>query len=122
MAKKDEKGQGMMAKVGPWAFILGLVLAAVMGLVLKPITIGMLVFLGVLGLVVGLLNVTDKETNTYLIASIAFLISASSFKVVLEPIPFIGEAAAPFLTNVVFFIAPGVAVVALKALYNLSKD
>ncbi|MBN2423205.1 hypothetical protein JXB41_08335 [Candidatus Woesearchaeota archaeon] len=115
------KKKGLMTKVGPWTFILGLIIAIATALLIPPNT-GLLWVLGILGLIVGLMNISDEEVRTYLIATIAFLVSASSLTAILEPIPILGSAAKPFMTNVVVFIAPGAGIVALKALYMISKD
>ena len=113
--------KSFLTKIGPWSFIIGLILSAGTAIFIEPNT-GILWVLGTLGLIVGLLNISDREVRTYLIATIAFLVSASSLATILEPIPLIGPAVQPFLTNVVIFIAPGAAIVALKALYMISKD
>ncbi|MEM3374492.1 MAG: hypothetical protein QXE31_04700 [Candidatus Woesearchaeota archaeon] len=121
MAKKEKT---LLQKIGPWAFILGLVIAIVSALT------GQLFWgLGLLGLVVGLLNITEKESSMYLLASLTFLLSANSLSVTLTKvvsfIPFVGEwlkIIDPLLANITLFVAPGAAVVALKALYSLSKD
>lgn len=124
MAKKKPKNDGFLTKVGPWAFILGLVVAVVSAL-------SGTVFwaLGVLGLIVGLLNITDREITLYLMASLTFLVSANALSVTLTKVvtlvPLIGNWLSvidPLLANVTLFVAPGAAVVALKALYNISRD
>ena len=104
----------VMEKLGSWAFIIGLLLAVIMGLFATTgeTTIWILAFLG---LVVGLLNVTGKESQLFLIASIAFMASASGLAVVL---PFVGEA----LRNIVIFVAPAAAVVAFRAFYDIGKN
>ncbi|MBN1503124.1 hypothetical protein JW930_06265 [Candidatus Woesearchaeota archaeon] len=124
MAKKKHESS-LMTKVGPWAFIFGLFVAILTASFVRP-SPGLLWFLAALGAIVGLMNITDKEIRTYLIATIAFLISSSSLVTVIEGIPVFGATMAsyvrPFMTNVVVFIAPGAAIVALKALYAISKD
>jgi hypothetical protein len=125
MPKKDEKEEGgILSKVGPWSFILGLVIAFVAALT-KDVFWG----LGALGLLVGLLNITDKELNLYLLASLTFLVSANALSVTLTRlvtlVPVIGEWLTfidPLLANVTLFVAPGAGIVALKALYNLARD
>ncbi len=121
MAKKKNT---LLGKIGPWAFILGLIIAVV-----STITQQIFWILGFLGIVVGLMNIADKELVTYLIASLTFLISANALAVTLENVvgfvPVVGQVMAyadPFLANLVLFVAPGAAIVALKALYDLSKD
>ena len=124
MAKKDEKEPNLMSKIGPWAFILGLVIA-----VLSAVSGTLFWFLGLLGLVVGLMNVTDKEMNTFMLATLVFIVSANALSTTLTKLvsllPVVGSwlnFVDPLLANVTLFVAPGAAVVALKALYNLSKD
>lgn len=126
MAKKEESNEpSIMRKIGPWAFIIGLLIAIVSGGLIKPTQL-MIWFLAILGLVVGLLNITESETSHYLLATIAFLVSSSSLTTVITGIPIIGQELgsyiAPIVTNIVIFIAPGAAVVALKALYAISRD
>ncbi|MBI1972388.1 hypothetical protein HYS50_00085 [Candidatus Woesearchaeota archaeon] len=71
--------------------------------------------LAVLGLIVGLLNVTGKESHLFLVASIAFLVSAQGLNVV-------WDALKPYVSNIMIFVAPAAAVVALKALYDIAKE
>ena len=103
-----------LQKIGSLAFIVGLVIAVAFGLFMEAggTTIWILAFLG---LVVGLLNVTHGEAHGYLVASIAFMLSANSLTMLL---PMIGNA----LKNVVTFVAPGAAIVAIRALYDIAKS
>ena len=119
-----EEEEGFMGKVGPWSFVLGLIIAFV-----SALTGGVFWMLGALGLVVGLLNITEKEVSSYLLASLTFLVSANALSVTLTNlvnlVPVIGEwlnFINPLLANVTLFVAPGAGIVALKALYKVSKD
>ena len=102
-----------MKTVGSWAFVIGLIIAIVMGFVDLGSTA--LWVLAVLGLIVGLINVSHGESQLYLVASIAFLVSASSLTIILD-------ALKPFLQNIAVFVGPGAAVVALRALYDMAKS
>jgi hypothetical protein len=128
MAKKKEEEfldeDGFLNRIGPWSFILGLIVAIV-----SALTQSVFWMLGVLGLIVGLLNITDKELSTYLLASLTFLVSANALSVTLTKlvnlVPLLGEMlnfVDPLLANVTLFVAPGAGIVALKALYRISKD
>lgn len=126
MPKKGEslKEKTLMEKIGPWSFILGLVIAAI-----SAFTGNVFWMLGILGVLVGLLNVSDRESSLYLIASITFLVSTNALSVTLTKlaalVPIIVQwlnFIDPLLANITLFVAPGAALVALKALYNLSKD
>jgi hypothetical protein len=109
-------------KIGGWAFILGVVIAIVAGLAsgaLDAASAGYVTLaLVILGLVVGFLNVGDKEVNDFLIAAIAVVLLGTAN---LAVIPMIGIYLASMVLNVAAFVAPAALVVALKAVYNLSS-
>ncbi len=115
-----------MKQLGPWAYILGVVIAILAGFIM-PANAMIALVLGVLGLIVGLLNITDKEVQLFLVASIAFIVGASSLAAVaagvLAGAP-LGVAAGlvSALQYLVSFTAPAAAIVGLLALYKLSKD
>jgi len=115
-----------LESIGAWAFYLGLAIALVLAAIPNVLSAGLTILvLGLLGIFVGLINISDKELQLYMIANIAFLAAAVSFSTVLATLP-IGSWGITFLTNFVhniqLFVAPGVAVVALKALYEVSKE
>ncbi|MFH0875313.1 MAG: hypothetical protein V1859_05220 [archaeon] len=128
MAKKNDEVKveepSLLEKIGPWAFLAGLVIA-----VIASFTKNVAWYLGAIGLVVGLLNISDREVQKYLLASMTFLISVNALSVTMtkmaEVVPVIGGYLGfinPLLANISLFIAPGAAVVALKSLYMISKD
>ena len=113
-----------LLKIGPWSFVLGLFVAVV-----SAVTRQVFWMLGVLGMIVGLLNITEKEVVKYLLASLTFLMSANALSITLgrlvDIVPFIGRWIGfidPLLANITLFVAPGATIVALKALYTISKD
>jgi hypothetical protein len=105
-----------MGQLGKWAFIIGFVICVVAGLVIaEP---WMYWVLAVLGLIVGFMNITAAETQGFLLASIALMLSATS----IIAIPFIGLAVTAVLANVVVFISAAVLVVAVTSLFEIAKD
>ncbi len=78
--------------------------------------------LGILGLVVGLVNVTDKEVVTFLVAAIAFVVAGTGLSNVLAAFPAIGTQIPAVLDYVVSFVAPAAGVVAVKALFDISRN
>ncbi len=74
--------------------------------------------LAVLGLVVGFLNVAEKEVQNFLLAAIGLIMSASAIAV----LPFVGGMLTDILGYLVVFIAPAVLVVAVKGLLATAKD
>ncbi len=105
-----------MGQVGKWAFIVGLVIAVAAGLGFNQPWVGWV--LAVLGLIVGFLNVGDKETHGFLLAAIALIVSASA----LVGLPYIGGYATNIIGNVIAFLSAAVLVVSLKSLFSTAKD
>ena len=105
-----------MGQLGKWAFIGGIVLAVVAAFVSQ--TSWMYWALAVLGLVVGVLNVTAEETKGFLLSAVALILSASA----VQGIPLVGELVTAIMGNLVAFMSAAVLVVALKSLFETAKD
>ena len=115
-------------KLGVWAFLIGLLLAIVLALVSvfqgSSIPAWAVVALAVLGVLVGLLNVTASEVHSFLVAMIAFLLSVSALGGVFSALGSSGIwlGLSTFFTLLGVFMAPAAVVVAIQALYLLAKD
>jgi hypothetical protein len=101
--------------IGKWAFIVGLVIAVLAGLLFQPE--GAIWVLAILGVIVGILNVAAEETRSFLLASIALTLSATA----LNTLPIIGTALSLILPFVVAFVAGATIVVALKELFQTAR-
>jgi hypothetical protein len=104
-----------LTTVGRWAFIVGLVLAVVVGLFLQVEWVVWV--LAILGVIVGLLNVTAEDTQSFLLAAIAFALSATA----LNTLPFVGGIIGNILGYVAAFVAGAMVVVALKTLFAAAR-
>ena len=113
----------MESKMGEWAFIGGIIIAIVVSLFKVSDTVGgwLLLLLVVLGLIVGLLNVAEKETTPFLVAAAALLITGTASSS-LAIIPVIGSYLQDIVLNIAVFVTPAAIVVALKAIQSLAKD
>ena len=107
--------------VGSWSFLVGLVLAVLLGLGLTgPYQATMLWVVFLLGIVVGLLNVTHDETGAFLtggtiLALVSFLgVQAGVFDAVA---PVIGN----ILRGILTLFVPATIIVALKSVFTLAK-
>ncbi len=108
------------SEYGNWAFIIGVVLAIILGLFSgfvateyqEIITYIMII----LGLVVGFYNIGQKEAVNFLIAAIALLAVGGAG---LETLPVIGSYIGGILTQIAVFVAPAAILVALKAVYEM---
>jgi hypothetical protein len=103
------------AKIGKWAFILGLVIAVLAGLLMQPDWA--IWVLAILGVIVGFLNVTAEDTRGFLLAAIALTLSATA----LNNIPVVGTAFELILPFVVAFVAGATIVVAIKELLQAAQ-
>jgi len=104
-----------MEKIGKYAFIAGLIICAIAGFGLDASWVPWV--LAVLGLIVGFLNIGDKEVSTFLLASIALIMSAGA----MVSLPFVGGVLTTILAYLIVFIAPAVLVVALKGLLAVAS-
>lgn len=102
-------------KIGKIAFLAGLVIA-ILG---AFIDVGWFPWvLAVLGLIVGFLNVSDGESRGFLVAAIAFMLSAQA----LSGLPLVGDTITSIMNNIGYFVGAATLLVAIKALFELSKD
>lgn len=118
MAKNDTD---LVAKIGSWAFIIGVIIALVVGIFSRkePIVTTILILLG---LIVGLLNVTGRETTPFLLASVSLVIVSSMGGPVLADVATIGATLQNILSAIMTFVIPATIIVALKAIYALAHD
>lgn len=114
-----------MAKVnllGSWAFLIGIIIAVLVGLgqwisIVNPNVVAVLVLLG---LIIGLLTISAKEVEPFVMASIAFLLAAYIGKDVLDAVtPIINLSGV--LDAIIALVVPATVVVALKEVFNIAK-
>ncbi len=113
-------------KMGSYAFLAGAIIALVAGLfsgMVAGLAGWILLVLIVLGLVVGVLNVSDKEISQFLLAAAALMLVGSAKLTVIDSVlPSVGTILDKVVANLVVFVAPAALIVALKAIYGLAKD
>lgn len=108
----------MDGKLGHWSFVIGVVLAVLAGLMPQLQTVQVMWILVFLGLIVGFLNITAKETQEFLIATVALIIAASSGQVLVQ----MNTVVSVMLSNIIAFVFPAALIVALKAIWSLAQD
>src|SRR3989344_337994 len=113
-------------QIGGYAFIIGVVIAVIAGLgaaglLGASVASWVPLLLVILGLVVGLLNVTDKETEKFLIEAAALMLTGTA-SVSLTVIPTIGPYLADIVRYIAVFVAPAALIVALKSVWNLARS
>lgn len=102
--------------VGRWAFIVGLIISVLIGLAVNVPGAGPILF--ILGLLVGLLNVPEKESMGFLVAVIALLAIGVAGLQLAE----LTEVITNILTQFISFVSAAGLVVAIKQALTYAKD
>ena len=105
-------------KIGRYLFLLGLVITVIAGFV--SIGVYGLVALFILGIIVGVINITGKEVQPFLLGTVALLLVGSALGV-LAAVPG-GEFIKAIIDNFTVFVAGGALIVALKEVYSLTSS
>ena len=120
-------------KIGSYAFLLGIIIAVVFGLVavfasdlLGPGGAGIVtVILVVLGLIVGFLNIHDKHVSDFLIAAIAIAMIGGtagglvSLNMVIAPL---GTVLVQIVQGIAALVVAAALVIGLKQIMTLAKE
>tara|TARA_Y100000310_G_scaffold328983_1_gene398064 strand:+ start:4467 stop:4805 length:339 start_codon:yes stop_codon:yes gene_type:complete len=112
MAKKAKS----KAMVGHWAFLIGVLLAVVFMFVPAMTWVSWL--LVVLGLIIGLLNIADKEVQSFLLAGLTLVLVSYFGGEVLGTIAYLGT----LMNNLLMLFVPATIVVALKSVFVLARN
>jgi hypothetical protein len=110
-----------------WAFVIGALLAIIMGLGAAAgagfaDNAWLILLLVVLGLVVGFANITKKEVGGFLLAVAALvLVGSAGIGQINTLIPFVGTFLAETVMKFVTFLAPAALVVAVRSAWNLAE-
>jgi hypothetical protein len=109
--------------VSEWLYWVSIVIAVLAGLAaFSWSSTWVSVLLVVLGIVVGLLNISEKESNAFLVASIALIVASTaafgSLDAVIKPVGTIIDA---IVKNLAIFVAPAAIITAVKAVHGLAS-
>ncbi len=111
--------------IGSWAFIIGVLIAIFGGIFAAAVAeyAGYITLvLVILGLIVGFLNIGDKEVPGFLLAAVALmLVGSADLEVIDTVVPPVGTYLSNIVTNIVVFVAPAALVVALLEVYRLAS-
>ena len=118
----------MEQKIGHYSFIGGVIIAVVLGLVpattLGTAAVWLASLLVVLGLVVGFLNVTGKETKEFMMVATVLIIAAfaGGASDTLASVQTIGPYLAGIFTQILVFVVPATIVVGIKEIWALGQN
>ena len=95
--------------LGAWAFLIGVILAIIFGFI--TVIAWLPWVLVIIGIIVGLLNITDVETQPFLLAGTVLVIVSYFGGMIFGPITFLGN----ILDNLLMLFVPATIIVALKS-------
>ena len=107
-----------MVNLGKWAFIIGVILALIAGFITASWPA---VVLAILGLIVGLMNVTLKEEIPYLVAVIALLLIGTAGISALPAFGGLTKTAELMVANFIVFVGASGLVVAIKTILVMGQ-
>lgn len=113
--------------IGAYAFLIGVVFAIVIGVSQKFFGITYsntpYAFLVILGLVIGFLNINEKDSMSFLLASLSLVIVSGfgqSALAYVSNIPILSSLTSILAALLVMFV-PATIIVALKVVFNLAR-
>ena len=101
--------------LGSWAFLIGVILAIVLGLI-GSMNSTWLFVLVIIGLIVGLFNVGDTEVKPFLFSGVALIIASSFGQSVMNSAPMLNS----MLQALLVIFVPATIVVAIKNVFTIA--
>jgi hypothetical protein len=106
--------------VGRWAFLVGLVVAVLASFLTGyATTVAIVLFL--LGLIVGFLNISEKDSNKFLLASIALLTGGIASISALSIFGVVSTYLNSILAGFIAFVSAATLVVAIKVIFETGQ-
>src|SRR3989344_3542253 len=112
MAKK--RGMDVL---GRWAFLVGVILAVILG-ALGSVTGTWAMVLVVIGIVVGLLNIGDREVMPFLMSGAVLIIASALGGNLLGNLTYVGSV----LDALLAIFVPATVIVAVKNVFSLARN
>lgn len=106
-----------MDVVGEWAFLAGVILAVILG-ILGPVSGTWAMVLVTIGIVVGFLNVADREVNHFLMSGVVLIIASAFGGNVMSELPYAGS----ILNALLAIFVPATIIVAVKNVFMMAKN
>ena len=115
--------------VGAWAFLIGVILAVIIGVLQGIIGIeassALLALLVILGLIVGLLNVGGKDMNTFLLGAVALVIVSFAGLSSITNAELLGIGIGKIIyfvvNDLIVLFVPATIIVAIKTFFAVAK-
>ncbi len=109
------KGMGKNV-VGGWAFLIGVVLAVILG-AFGILNGGWILLLVLIGLIIGLLNIADQETMPFLLSGLALIIASALGQDVMSQVDVLNNV----LNALLAVFVPATVIVAIRNVFSLAR-
>jgi ATP synthase protein I len=107
-------------RIGGYAFLLGLLLSIIFALIPSINTSNWVpIVLLVLGIIIGLLNIEDKNITLFLLASIVLIATSAT---PLNTLPIVGSFLQKLILNFVNFVMPAALIVSVVAIIRIANS
>ena len=106
----------MRYTAGRWAFIIGLIVAVIAGLFQDPMLWGWI--LGILGLFVGLWNITESEAQPFLVGAIALIVDGTGLLTVFGSISLLES----IMKSIIVFVSGAALPVVFRVLFETMQS
>ena len=103
-------------RIGAWAFLIGIVLAVVIG-IFQPAGDTFVIALVIIGIIVGLLNIAGKEVQPFLMSGAVLIIATGLGQNVLSSVKYVG----PIVNALLILFVPATIIVAIKHVFQLAR-
>jgi hypothetical protein len=111
----------MRAVIGMVAFFSGMILATIAGIFWRDVA-GISLALVILGIVVGILNISDREIMPFLVSAIALVVVGSgSFTVLNDILDGFGTVLNGIVGHVATFMVPAAIINAVRSMWRLAQ-
>ncbi len=115
MAKSSKIGV-----IGQWAFLIGVIVAVIVGLLGLAANSTVAIILMIIGIVVGLLNVSDKEAMPFLLSGAVLIIASYMGKGAITSVSIVDLPG--ILTALMAIFVPATIIVAVKNVFSIARN
>jgi hypothetical protein len=120
MMRRKELETKAITLLGPAAFYIGLVIVIVAAFI-RP-SGWLYVGLGVLGVIIGLLNITARESGPFLFATIAFIVAALGMQFMITAAGVdVPDKLTRLAANLTVLVGAAAMVIALRSIYEAAR-
>ena len=103
--------------IGKWAFLIGVVIAIIVGVGLYT-SPALLTILVIIGLIIGLLNITSNEAHHFMMSGVVLIIASALGSASIGAIPAVGG----ILDALLAIFVPATVIVAIRNVFGLARN